>query len=218
MRLLSINTSPIRVVQYNGRSFSTGIFKRPVSAPVMLRTLGLDGDEQGDKKVHGGPHMAAYAYTSENYAFWRAELGNAELAYGTFGENLTTEGLDELEVCIGDRFRIGAAAEVEVSIPRAPCSTFAMVMKDPAFPKRFLATGRVGFYLRVVREGMIAPGDPIERTHTDPARLSIAEVTRLKHFEQGNTAGAARALSVAALAPSWRERFQKALDTASASN
>lgn len=211
MQVVSVNVGPVRCVQHNGRDVHTAIRKSPVVGPVRVTLLGLEGDQQADKENHGGEHMAVYAYTVSNYDYWRAELANPTLAHSTFGENLTIDGLDEADVCIGDRFRVGPEVELEVSVPRAPCSKLAMVMDNPGFPKRFLATGRVGFYLRVVREGSVSRGDHVERTRLDPARLSIAEVARTMYFEKDNRAAVARAAGVLALAPRWRERFAEIL-------
>ena len=210
MKLLSVNISPVRHVQHNGRTVSTGIYKTPVNGPVLARTLGLEGDGQAEK-CHGGPDMALYAFTREHYDHWAAALGRLDLCPGKFGENLTVTGMPETEVCIGDRFRIGDI-EVEVSLPRAPCSKLAMAMGDPAFPKAFLATCNVGFYLRVRREGHVQAGDHIERTHADRARLSINEVTRQMFFETATKEGAARAAAVEALAEGWRAKFRRRLD------
>jgi MOSC domain-containing protein YiiM len=216
LTIVSVNVGPTRSVEHNGKTVRTAIYKSPVAGPVRVTSLGLEGDQQADKEHHGGEHMAVYAYTAANYDFWRAELGSPTLAHSTFGENLTIEGLDEADVCIGDRFRVGPDVELEVSVPRAPCSKLAMVMDDPGFPKRFLATGRVGFYLRVVREGKVSRGDRVERTRLDPARLAVAEVARTMYFDKANRAAVARAAGVAALAPKWRERFAEILAGADA--
>src|SRR5918992_4938477 len=109
MRIISLNVGRPRLVVWDGRTVSTGIFKTPVEGRRMLRALNLDGDRQADLTVHGGPTKAAYAYPSEHYDFWRGELPGMELPWGMFGENFTTEGLDEASVKIGDRFRIGSA-------------------------------------------------------------------------------------------------------------
>ncbi len=210
MRVMSVNVSPIRTVEYNGRTVTTAIFKKPVRGPVQAAALGLEGDAQADKRYHGGVNMAVYAFTNEHYDHWQRELGRNDLHPGKFGENLTVEGMPESEVCIGDRFQMGGA-EVEVSLPRAPCSKLAMVMDDPEFPKVFLATCNVGFYLRVIGPGPIAAGDAVSRTHVDPARLSIQEVTRLMYFDRDDRDGAARAASVEALAKEWREKFRRRL-------
>ena len=205
MQVLSLNISAVRKVQHNGRAVFTGIYKTPVAGPVMARALGLEGDGQAED-CHGGVDMAVYAFTQENYDYWARELTRSDLHPGKFGENLTVSGMPESDVCVGDRFQIGEA-EVEVSLPRAPCTKLAMVVGDPEFPKVFLATGNVGFYLRVLREGLIRTGDPIERTFAEPARLSIQEVTRLMYFDRENKKGAKRAAAVPALSQKWREKF-----------
>ncbi len=205
MRVISVNVSPVRKVEHNGRAVFTGIFKTPVSGAVVARKLGLEGDGQAEE-CHGGVDMALYAFAREHYDFWKAELKREDLGPGKFGENLTVEGMPETGVCIGDRFRIGEV-EVEVSVPRAPCTKLAMAMGDAGFPKAFLATCNVGFYLRVVREGRVSAGDVIERVHADAARLSIQEVTRLMFFDVKNVKGAKKAAGVAALAEGWRKKF-----------
>lgn len=208
MQLVSVNISSLRRVEHNGKTFETGIFKKPVHEPVRVHPLGLEGDAQGDKRHHGGVDMAVYAYTGENYDFWRAEALFPDLPHGKLGENLTTIGIDEADVCIGDRFRIGDEVELEVSLPRAPCATLAMAVGDVEFPKRFLASGRLGFYMRVKRPGTIRVGDAIEVSRREPIRVTIAEAARLMYFDKKNKAGIERALSVPALGEKWRERFR----------
>src|SRR6185436_7397576 len=136
-------------------------FKAPVQGPLMLRRFNLDGDQQADLTVHGGRAKAVYAYPDEHYAFWRREFPHAELPWSMFGENLTTEGLREDEACIGDQFRIGEAL-VAVSQPRMPCYKLGIRFGRPDIVKRFLASGRSGFYLAVLEEGRITAGGSIE--------------------------------------------------------
>ena len=119
MKLLSLNVGLPRLVMRGDEPVSTAIFKEPINDRVMMRTLNLDGDRQADLTVHGGPFKAIYAYPSEHYAFWRAEFPDMDLPYGMFGENLTTEGMFEPEVDIGDTFRIGGATVMAVQ-PRLP--------------------------------------------------------------------------------------------------
>lgn len=210
MYLASLNLSGL-VTRPRGVGFiSTGIFKKPVAGPVAVRTLGLEGDRQGDLKHHGGPHKAVYAYTMENIERWRAERARPDLAPGAMGENLTTQGLDEGDVCVGDRFRIGSCI-LEVSEPRTPCSTLAMAMDDTSFPKAFLASGRTGFYLRVIQEGQVRAGEAIERVGVEASRprIPVGEISRLMFFAAGDLDAARRCLAIAALGPTWRERFEK---------
>src|SRR6202162_2448656 len=120
MKLISLNVARPRLTIYKGASINTGIFKKPVSGRIALRTLNLDGDQQADLSVHGGFDKAVYAYPSEHYGYWREQLPGIELPWGAFGENLTTEGLSENELHIGDRLSIGSV-ELLVTQPRLPC-------------------------------------------------------------------------------------------------
>ena len=210
MQLVSVNVSKPRDVTAHGRTIRTGIFKEPVAGRVFMRALNIDGDGQASLKVHGGIHMAVYAYPHEHYEFWARELGRNDLRSGQFGENLTVTGLLEEEVHIGDRFRIGAAV-VEVTQPRVPCSKLAFKMNLPQFPKQFLASGRSGFYLRVLEEGEIGAGDRIERVHVDAGRVTVRQVNWLVHFDKKNAGLARRAVRIAALSPEWRERIAEQL-------
>ena len=159
MKLLSVNVSQPKEVSYNGKRIKTGIFKEPVSRRTMMRRLNLNGDGQGDPTVHGGVHKAVYIYTVEHYAYWKRELGRNDLTYGQFGENLTVEGLLEEYVHIGDVFRVGEAL-VEVSQPRVPCFKLGIKMRNARIVKPFLASERVGFYVRVLEEGKWEPVMP----------------------------------------------------------
>ncbi len=147
MRLVSLNVGLPRDVAWHGKTVTTGIFKRPVAGPCMVRALDLDGDRQADLSVHGGPDKAVYAYPSEHYELWRRELPDLDLPWGAFGENLTTAGLAEEEVSIGDRLRIGSA-ELVVTQPRLPCYKLEVRLGE-GMVKRFLESRRTGFYLRV---------------------------------------------------------------------
>lgn len=210
MNVLSVNVSKPQVVEIDGKMVSTGIFKRPVDGPLMLRSLDFDGDEQADLRVHGGPHRAAYVYPSEHYNYWQAELGRDDFTFGTFGENLTLEGLTEDTAHIGDEFQIGGATVV-VTQPRVPCFKLAHVIGLPEFPKQFLASGRTGFYLRVLEEGPVVAGDTVALRKADPEAMSVREVCNLLYFDQKNLADARRALSIPDLSPGWRGSFEARL-------
>jgi MOSC domain-containing protein YiiM len=175
--VVSVNTALPIEVSWRGRNVQTGIFKNPVSGSVQVRRWNLAGDGQADLTVHGGPDKAVYAYPSEHYACWQGELQRRDLAWGAFGENLTTQGLDEQTVYVGDIFRIGSVV-LQVTQPRMPCYKLGVKFGDPSIVKRFLASGRSGFYLSVVTEGALQAGDLIERMETDARRLSIAEMLR----------------------------------------
>lgn len=178
MRIVSLNAGVLETVVSHGREVTTGIFKSPVPGPRMLRRLNLDGDRQADLENHGGRDKAVYAYPSEHYEFWRYELPDMELPWGMFGENLTTEGLNEENACIGDRFRIGDAG-VQVTQPRIPCYKLGIRFGRDDMVKRFLASRRSGIYFSVLEEGLVNVGDPIERIHRSEHGISVAEVNRV---------------------------------------
>ena len=215
MKLLSVNVAYPKEVAHGRKTVSTGIFKEPVASRIMLRTLNLDGDGQADLVNHGGVDRAVYVYSTENYDYWGRELGRGDLTFGQFGENFTVEGMTEDDVHIGDVFRVGDAL-VEVSQPRPPCFKLGIKMEMSRFPKLFLASGRVGFYMRVLEEGEVGAGDEIERVGRDPERLTVRETSHLLFFEGGNLDGARRALRVPALSPGWRESFEERLLSAGA--
>lgn len=212
MKLLSVNVSRPREISHNGRAVRTGIFKEPVSGRVMLRTLNLDGDGQADLLNHGGVHRAAYAYPFENYGCWQRELGRDDLVFGQFGENFTVSGITEEDACIGDVFHVGEAL-VQVSQPRPPCFKLGIRMGMPGFLKPFLASGRVGFYLRVLEEGEVGAGDVFEIVERDPERMTVREISDLLFFEPDNLEGARRALRIEALSPGWRDSFEERMMT-----
>ena len=165
-------------VQWQGRTISTGIFKSPTDTPVMVRKLNLDGDAQADLTVHGGEHKAVYSYAAEYYDWWRGEIAQPELAYGAFGENFTTLGLDETTVGVGDRFRFGGCV-LEAAQPRLPCFKLGIKFDDQSILKTFMESERWGIYYRVLSEGLVAPDAVIEKIYEHPARVLVFEVLTL---------------------------------------
>jgi MOSC domain-containing protein YiiM len=186
VKIISLNVGQPRTVLDRGREVGTGIFKSSVPGPLMLRRTNLDGDRQADLQVHGGRNKAVYAYPSEHYEFWHAELPGAELSWGNFGENLTTEGLSENDACIGDQFRIGGAV-VKVTQPRIPCFKLGIRFGRDDMPKRFLASGRSGIYFSVIEEGLVNVGDAIELVRRDESGVTIADVNRAYVHSRENT-------------------------------
>lgn len=205
MRILSVNVGRPRELEYAGRSVTSAIVKEPVAGRVMVRRTNLDGDGQADLRVHGGPDKAVYIYPAQHYAHWARELGRDDLSPpGYFGENLTVEGVDEADVQIGDVLRAGEAL-LEVSHPRVPCFKLAMRMRDHAFGKPFLASGRVGFYLRVLEEGELQAGDSIEAVRAGEGGFSVRRIAWMLHRATADELD--RAAALPALALKWREDF-----------
>jgi MOSC domain-containing protein YiiM len=189
---------------------TTGIFKDPVEGRVPLTRLNLDGDRQADLAVHGGAAKAVYAYPLSHYAFWREELGK-ELPFGAFGENLTVEGLPlEGEAAVGDRFRVGTA-ELVVTQPRLPCYKLGLRFGREDMVKRFLASRRTGFYLAVAVEGDVGAGDLFVTIARDPARIPVAEITRVYASDRDDRATIERLVALPALPDDWRSYFEKQL-------
>ena len=211
MKLISLNVGRPRLVRSNGQTVSTGIFKEPVEGRRMVRRLNLDGDRQADLSVHGGITKAVYAYPVEHYDYWRRELPEMSLPFGMFGENLTTEGLSEGGVNIGDQFRIGSA-QVMVTEPRMPCYKLGIKFGRTDIIKRFLASGRSGFYFSVLKEGEVGVGDDIELIHRDRNNVTITDVVRLYDHEKDDLLTLRRAVAVEALPEKWRLRFQEQIE------
>jgi MOSC domain-containing protein YiiM len=211
MKVISVNVGRPRLVVWNEQPVSTGIYKTPVDGRVMLRSLNLDGDRQADLSVHGGPTKAAYAYPSEHYSYWRAELPGMDLPWGMFGENFTTEGLNESTLNIGDSLRIGSA-EVTVTEPRMPCYKLGIKFGRTDIIRRFLASGRSGFYFSVQREGDVGAGDQIELIARDENNLTVADITRLYAREKDDLDMLRRAIDLEVLPQSWRDHFRKRQD------
>jgi len=176
MQIVSVQVGPARTVEHRGRSVRTGIFKDPVLFRVHVGRLGLDGDVQADRRVHGGPEKAVYAYDLSGYAYWRAALGR-DLPHGQFGENLTVDGMPETQVRLDDVYRAGNAL-LQVASPRSPCFKLAMKMEQPDFAKPFLKSRRTGFYLRVLEEGEVGAGDAITLVTREPGAPSIDTAVR----------------------------------------
>jgi MOSC domain-containing protein YiiM len=213
MRLISVNTGTPREVLWHGRSVTTGIYKEAVTGRVAMRKLNLEGDAQADLSVHGGVDKAVYCYAASHYDYWRKELPERELPMGMFGENLTIDDFTEDTVHLGDRFSVGTA-EVVVTQPRLPCSKLGVRFASDDMVKRFLASGRTGFYVAVQREGDVGVGDEVKVIARDPNAVPVSEVTRLyvaKRWGNEDVAAVQRATQVTALPGSWKEYFKQRL-------
>ncbi len=206
-RLLSLNLGSIRTVSYKGKEIPTGIYKAPVAGPACLGLEGFEGDQVADRRNHGGLEKATYLYPWEHYAFWRERLGRDDLEPGQFGENLTTVGLDERTVLIGERLRIGEAV-LEACQARIPCFKLEVRMDRPGFVEEFLKAERPGIYFRVIEPGLVASGDPIESIHRPEGAATVWEANHTLHYDRGNLQAVRRVLVSEGLASGWRERFQ----------
>ena len=210
MKVLSIQVGRPQQLTWEDAPVLTSIVKHSVTGPVRVGTLNLAGDEQSDLTVHGGAEKAVYAYPSEHYPYWREQLPEIDFPPGAFGENLTTEGLIETALAIGDQLHIGTAQFV-VTQPRLPCYKLGVRFQRRDMVKRFFKSDRMGFYLRVVRPGTIAAGDAIELRPTTEPRLSVADVVHLYTTERANRDMLRRASQLTALPAHWRERFRAQL-------
>jgi len=209
MKVVSVSVGLPREVEWKGKLVRTSIFKAPVAGRVRVGKLNLKGDQQSDLSVHGGIDKAVYAYSSQHYAFWREQLPGVDLPWGIFGENFTTEGLDE-GVHIGDHFRIGSA-EFVVTQPRMPCFKLGIRFNDPGMIKRFLGSRRTGFYFSVLVEGEVGAGDSIQLIRRQENSLTVADIVNLYATDAANQDALQRASELSSLPLGWREYFRKRL-------
>lgn len=204
--LVSVNVGMPTDVTWRGKTVHTGIYKSPVTGPVMVRRLNIDGDGQGDLAGHGGEQRAVMVYQTESYDYWGRILGRDDLRPGQFGENFTVTGLPDDEVCVGDRYAVGDA-EFEVTQPRVTCFRVGMALDEPDMPNLLVAHHRPGFYLRVIREGRVTAGDPIVRTRRGRHELSVADVDALLYLPDRDDDMLRKAVDVPALSPGWQQSF-----------
>jgi MOSC domain-containing protein YiiM len=208
MKILSVNVGLPREIFLEGRSIRTGIFKVPVEGRVRVAALNLAGDKQADLTVHGGPSKAVYAYPSEHYAFWRKELPSVDFTWGSFGENLTTEGLLEKDLNIGDRLCVGSV-ELVVTEPRLPCYKLGAKFNRDDMVRRFLKSRRTGFYCAVLREGELEANDRVQYLGRGDGGVTVADITRLYAFDKQDLNAMRRAAALEALPESWRSYFRE---------
>lgn len=204
MQIISLNVGmPRTILDGSGKPVETGIFKQPVKGRRAVVQHQIEGDGQADLRVHGGPDKAVYGYPVEHYAAWHAERNLPLDQYGLYGENLTTSGMLEEDVCIGDQYRAGTAL-LEVTQPRMPCFKLGLRVDQKEFPKRFHQSGRSGFYFRVLEPGALAGGDSIVRTKRDPAGISIHESLRLAFDKGADPDRIQTALNHPAVSEAWK--------------
>jgi len=208
MKLLSVNIGSLGEILRNGKKVKSGIYKQPVKGPIKVHSLGLEGDYQANKKLHGGIEKAICIYPVEHFKFWRNELGKPDISFGDFGENLTTFGLIEGKIFLGDRFRIGSV-EMIVTQPREPCVTLDARLGVVDLSERFRKSGRSGFYFSVAKEGTLNNGDTIECIYKDENRVSVSEFNQVINRMPGIENIIHRASKVVALPQRLKDKFLK---------
>ena len=209
-RLVSVNVGMPTDVAWRGKTVHTGVYKSPVTGPVMVRRLNIDGDGQGDLGGHGGEQRAVMVYQTESYDYWSRFLRRDDLQPGNFGENFTITGLGDDEVCVGDRYAIGEA-EFEVTQPRVTCFRVGMRLGEPDMPNLLVAHHRPGFYFRVITEGRVQAGDAIVRTRRGRHELTVADIDALLYLPDRDSDLLRKAVDVPALSPGWQQSFNDLL-------
>jgi len=206
MRLEHIFVGKPVEAEFNGKTIKTGIYKNMIEGKVKVSKTNIEGDQQADLMVHGGINKAVYAYPMEHYEFWKRERSDLNFAPGIFGENLSVSGIDE-QVRVGDTFQIGEVV-LSVTSPRMPCFKLGIKMNDPGFIKDFMKAEKNGFYFRVVTEGEIRAGLPIEKIDSDGHELTIAEVIQLYTTRKTDRQLLEKATSSPSLPGDWTDYFE----------
>src|SRR5580692_193812 len=209
-RLLSVNVGLPRDIAWQGKTIHTAIWKAPIEGPRMVRRLNIDGDGQGDLAGHGGERRAVFVYQMDSYRYWQNHLGRSDFTYGQFGENFTVDGLSDIEVCIGDRYRIGGAL-FEVTQPRVTCYRLGIRMNEPEMAALAVKHGRPGFYFRVLEEGEVQAGDEIAQVASGPQHMSVSEIDALLYMPGHSRDRLERALRIPTLSAGWRRSLEALL-------
>jgi MOSC domain-containing protein YiiM len=213
MKVLSVNVGFPRKVLFNGQTVTTAIFKDPITGPVILRKLNIDGDKQADLTVHGGLDKAVYSYPEEHYDYWRKQFPDMDLVWGMFGENFTTEGLMEDAVNIGDQLQIGSAKLVATQ-PRMPCYKLGVRFGHMEIIRMFMASNRPGIYFRVLKEGKVQRGDKIEVVKRDENNVKVTDIVSL-YINRDNADSIEtmrRATKISVLPEGWKNEFQQNIE------
>ena len=214
-KIVSIQIGRATTYQYehpsDGKSsaWTTAFFKTTATGNVAASELGLSGDEQADKKNHGGLDKAVLAYSANHYPYWREHLHLPDMPHGGFGENLTIDGLEEATVCIGDRWQ-AAGVVFEVSQPRQPCWKMGRRWQLPDLPKQVIQNGRSGWYFRVQELGELTAGMAIELIARPRPSWTVARASRLLYHEKEDVAALEDLANLPELSRAWREElFEK---------
>lgn len=206
-RVVSVNVGLPRTVEWFGRKVTTAIWKAPVDGAVPIADYNFEGDRQADGRVHGGPDKAIYAYAIEDYQWWSVPMGE-DLGPGTFGDNLTTQGIDLRTVVVGERWQLGSTV-LEVSQPRLPCFKLGIRMGDSGFVDLFDEVGRFGTYLRIVTYGAVTAGDAIARLDGPAGGVTIADLVEAHHSPTPELM--ARIAAAEEVPESWRAHARRAV-------
>ena len=211
LTIVSINIAlPARVsLDGSSKKYKSGIFKTPVSEPVFLDFLGFNGDGVGDPKIHGGKDMAVCAYCVEHFPYWSEQL-QCDIVPGSFGENLSLAGMPETDINIGDIFEVGSV-QIQVSQPRQPCHKLNKIFNDQSMACNVKKTGFSGYYLRVLKTGLVETNSLLKRIHKDPSEFSIEKANALLRKGGANIEHIEELISLSALSDEWRKMFQKRL-------
>ncbi len=212
MKLFSLNVSLPKTVDYRGHKVSTGIYNNPVEGRLKVKTLNIEGDQQADLTVHGGPDKAVYAYPAEHYPYWKEQYPNLSINWGMFGENLTTKGLLEDQANIGDEYQIGSA-KFAVTQPRMPCFKLGIKFESPDIIKKLFASAKCGIYFKVLEEGEIGAGDEIKLVKRDKNNVTIQDIMKTYGNEHNNKELLERAVKIDALPPGWKSHYNDILQS-----
>jgi MOSC domain-containing protein YiiM len=211
VKVVSVNVGLPRIVKFGKETVTTGIFKNPVDKRINLKKLNLEGDRQADLTVHGGPDKAVYSYPFEYYDFWKKEFPGISFNWGMFGENLTTEGLFESKVNVGDIFQIGSS-QIVVTQPRMPCYKLGIKFGRMDVIKKFLESEKSGIYFKVIKEGEIGTNDTIKLIKKDDNNVTIKNIVELVTKEdKENTILMEKAIKVQDLPQGWKQYFLEKL-------
>jgi len=209
--VVSINVGKVKVDTYKGKNIQTAIYKTPIEGRIFVSSMNITGDEQADLINHGGKDKALLMYPHEHYSYWHEKLG-LHLQPGAFGENLTTNGLNEDNTCIGDVFELGDIT-IQVSLPRQPCYKLANKLSEDKLPVYIQDTGFSGFYLRVLKEGYIEPGQTVKLVERHPEQITVSFVNNVKYHDKFNQEALTRLVNLFVLSEDWRSSFQERLNT-----
>ena len=210
MKILSINTSLPKKINFKNKIVNTSIFKEPNNNELSVTKNGLDGDRQADLLAHGGINKAIYAYSYKHYEYWGSFLRkDFSEEYGLVGENLTIDDFDEKNIFIGDEFRISSAT-FKVTQPRIPCYKISIKMNEKNFMKYFIEHNYLGIYMKVINDGIIKKGDEIELTYREPNSMTVYDISMLL-FAENNVEKMKKAVSLACLTDEIKQRFNERL-------